>query len=483
MKTCTTCGMQAEERASFCPCCGTSFITQPLVPPAPTTPPAEVKPQSVAPSPAAFEDKKKKGGHALPIVIISVLTALTVTLATLWLSGSLASMLGKDGGNNNTATDKNGTSTNDDEKPSVIFNSLPQTAATYGDGQVITTGQYLAYLYLEFENLYYNQGLYQYASYGIDPWTQEFPYGDGGEKLILSDYIIRATQDNIKRQIVLQQMLKDNGLKWFAEDEAELNKTLSTLEKDAYINMGFNNTSYAYALKNANLNERSAFFGLYGEGGARAVSELDLRRYFVSNYLSYKMISIPLTDNNGKALASDSLAYKWFVERMAVYQTVCQQQGFEAAYALYEKDQPTIQSLKSENINVSLHTIVTLPTTGATAPSTNDEHDHQHRQDVDSTYMDENMVQAIRTVDVNDTAIVNYKAGGTTPAIALVERLDIYSDASVYENAIENIIYEMRYDAFDQEVKDAMNALVITFDQKVATTAKPEDFLLIIDNT
>ena len=119
-------------------------------------------------------------------------------------------------------------------RPQVTFNKVPDTAATYSGGE-ITTGQYLAYLYLEFENLYYNQGLYQYEMYGMDPWEQSFPYGDTEEKLMLSDYIIRATQDNIKRQIVLQQIMKDNKLEWIAEDLAELNKSIADMQKDAYV--------------------------------------------------------------------------------------------------------------------------------------------------------------------------------------------------------------------------------------------------------
>ena len=150
--------------------------------------------------------------------------------------------------------------------PKIQYNSIPTTAATYGDGQTISSGEYLAYLYLEFENIYYNQGLYQYEYYGMDPWAQSFPYGDGDAKLALSDYIITATQDNIKRQIVLAQMMKDYKLSWIEEDLKEIQESLDKMQKDAYLPLGFNNDSYAVALKNANLNERSAFYGLYGKG-------------------------------------------------------------------------------------------------------------------------------------------------------------------------------------------------------------------------
>ena len=427
--------MNAEDRASFCPCCGTSFITQPIVPPAPSAPPAKAKPQPVAPPPLPFEDKKKKGGHALPIVIISILTILAVGLSALWLTGGLAAILNKD------------KAPQADQADSPVYTTtqtMPTIAATY-DGGEITTQQYLAYLYLEFENLYFNQGLYQQETFGQNPWEQEFPYGEESDKLLLSDYIIRATQDNIKRQIVLQQMMEDYGLQWFAEDEAEINKTLAAMEKDAYLDLGFNNNAYGYALKNCNLNERSTFYGLYKAGGVRAVSELTLRQHFVQNYLSFKLISIPLTDSNNKPLDKDGEAYEQIMTKMSDYLTVYEQSGFNAVYALH---------------------------TGAPAENA--------RQDEDATTMDPALAQAVRTVQVGDATLVEYMAGGTTPTIALIERLDIYDTNELFEESVENILYTLQYEAFNAEVKEAMKRLNITFDKKVVAEGKPEEMLEIL---
>lgn len=437
MKTCSTCGMHTEDHASFCPCCGASFVvSQPTPPPAPIL--TEPSPKPVA-SPALpfFEEKEKKGGHALPIVILSVLATVAVGLSALWLTGGLEAMLKKD-------TDQTAAQTDKAKQPTV--QALPAVAATYGDGQELSTQQYLAYLYLEFENIYLNQGLYQYASYGMDPWEQEFPYGDDGEKLLLSDLIVRFAQDNIKRQIVLSRMMKDHSLKWIADEEEEINKSLATMEKDAYLDLGFDNIAYGYALKNANLNERSTFYGLYGKGGARAVDELTLRQYFVTNYLSYKMISIPLTDAVGKALDVNSEAYEEILAKMSHYQTLCQESGFDAVYALH---------------------------TGEAA-----EH---ARVDVDTSHMDPTLAQAVRAVRIGDTAIVEFTET-TTPYIALIQRLDIYDTNELFENSVEEILYTTCYEAFDQEVSEAVERLAIAFDDKVVAEGKPEEFAMILEN-
>ena len=231
--------------------------------------------------------------------------------------------------------------------PKITYNKLPDTAATYGD-KTISTGEYLAYLYLEFENLYYNQGLYQYEYYGMDPWAQTFPYGEGGEKLSLSDYIIRATQDNIKRQIALAQMMVDNDLQWIEEDLKEIQKNLDAMEKDAYLVLGFDNANYGIALKNANLNERSAFYGLYGKGGKREVKEEDLKKYFNENYLSYKSFSIALTDDKGKELDKKGEAYKKIMDRMDKYMEIYKEKGFDEAKKQFDADEKAIKEEASK---------------------------------------------------------------------------------------------------------------------------------------
>ena len=404
--------------------------------------------------------------------------------------------------------------------PKIAFNKIPETAATYGDNQKLTSGEYLAYLYLEFENMYYNQGLYQYEAYGMDPWAQSFPYGEGDEKLALSDYIIRATQDNIKRQIVLAQVLKDNGLKWIAEDEKEINDTmLKGMVEDAFIDLGFNNDSYIYAMKNANLNERSAFYGLYGKNGPRAVKEEDIKKYFENNYVSYKMISIPLTDKNGKALDEKGEEYKKIIERMDKYEKLYKEKGFDAVKEQYDKDEEEAKKQQSTTTKPSATgtgtatgtttaapttttTTTAAPTTTTTAATTTgthgegDGHDHEeeedkdpNRVDADSANMDEDLKKAIYSVDVGagNGKKLTYKAGGSTPTVALIERLDIHTDRNgkkdgLYEDSVENIIYELEYEEFDKEVDAAVAKQSIVFNQKVIAKCKPEDFLTIINN-
>ena len=426
MKACPTCGMSAEDRAPFCPCCGSSFVESRPTPTPP--PPVAKKPAKPAHPPLKLEEEKE-GGHGRPIAIIAVLAVIAVTLGALWATGGLAAIFKKD------------TKTNPSASQAPDVQPLPTIAATYGNGQELTTQQYLAYLDMAFEYLYYYQGVYNYPSYGIDPWEETFPYGADNQQLLLSDYILSSTQDTIKRQIVLSRMMKNNGLSWIEEDENETNQALLKLEDDYYIEYGFDNDSYAYALKNINLNERSTFYGLYKTGGARAVSELDLRQYFVTNYLSYKMIQIPLTDDRGTALDPASEEYEAIWAKMSDYMTTCQNHDFNTAYVLH---------------------------TGKPA--------EESRVDVDATTIGTELAEAVRTVSIGDVGIVEYTDNGV-PTLALIQRLDVYDSDTLFEDSIEDILYAMHYEAFDAEVDEAVAQLSITFDEQVVSRCKPRDFL------
>lgn len=437
MKHCSTCGMQAEETASFCPCCGSSFVTAAEVPaPIPKANPAPAKKSpkpTVKTPPPFFEERKKTGGHAPAVVIITVLAIAAVGLSALWLTGGLEAMLAKD----NTAK---ATQAADEEYTTTP--SVPTVAAIY-DGGEITTEQYLAYLYLEYERVYDSLGLALYEANGQNPWELTLPYGYDGEQLLLSDYIVRATEDDIKRQIVLRQMMREYGIAWIDEDKAALDKSLAMLEQDAYIDFGFDNDAYAYALKNGSLNERATFYGLYEAGGARAVDELTLRQYYTTNYLSYKMISIPLTDSLGQALTEDSDAYAQILAKTSDYLTTYEQHGFDVVYVQH---------------------------TGGSAA--------EARVDEDATHMDPELAAAVRTVAIGEATIVEYVSGGTTPTIALIQRLD---PNEVYAQHVEDVIYTLRYETFNAEVTEAMEALAIIFDPTVVATCKPEEFLTILN--
>lgn len=354
----------------------------------------------------------------------------------------------------------------------IVLPGTPAVAATYGDGQTISTGEYLAYLYLNFENVYSSYSAYE--SYGIDPWTSEYctiPYENASGETVymqMEEYIDVVTEESIKQNIVATQMLKDNNLSLIAEEEKEIDAELAEMVDNAYLAVGISNENFAKAYKALMLTQRSAFFGLYGEGGPKAVPETDIRKYFDTNYVSYKMITVSLTktvtaedgSSSTEPLTADEKAAE--LKKLNEYLTICNEQGFEAAMDAYNK----ANAEEGEEITAST--------------------DEDNRVDADATEMDEKLVNAIRSVAVGKAAVVEYggeeatddtEATANTTA-ALILRLDTNSPDTLYTDSKENILISLKSEEFEKMVDEAVAALNITFDEKVLKKCSPKDFVL-----
>ena len=82
---------------------------------------------------------------------------------------------------------------------------------TVGD-TTYSTGDYLAYLYNTYSQVYQNYNFAMYAQYGMDPWEITIPYGDDEEEMAAEDYIVKTTQDAMIRQKAIKDKLEEYGL-------------------------------------------------------------------------------------------------------------------------------------------------------------------------------------------------------------------------------------------------------------------------------
>ena len=345
--------------------------------------------------------------------------------------------------------------------PRLTIGGTPAIAGTVG-GREVTTGEYLAYLYNTFNEIYYNQQVYMYDQYyqagyiDTDPWAQEsYAYGEGenAPKVTLSQYITLQTQDAIVRQEALTAMLKENGLPWLEEDEKNINEDLAEIDPNACLASGFSYENYAKAYKNLYLNERSLFFGLYGEGGKRAVSVEDQKKYFEENYLSYKIIKIALTDDEGTELNEEGK--KKITDELNGYLEIYNKdKNFEAAVDAYNK----ANAEKDAEVEASK------------------DEDNRVNVDAKASEMDADLQEAIRSVEVGTAKIVTYSEGGKTPTAALILRLDINEPADLFTDEQENILSSMKYEEFDEEVTAAAKKIERSFDKTVEKKCDPKKF-------
>ncbi len=342
--------------------------------------------------------------------------------------------------------------------PKLVLGGTPDKAGTV-EGQPITTGEYLTYLYNVFYNQYYNSGYYQYAQYGMDVWSQSLTYGEGdaAQTVSFGEYLKLTAKDSIARQEALRQMLAEENIAWDEEQVEEFNKNTESLQADALLSLGISNDSYIKVNEQLTLNEQSLFYGRYGKGGTQEIADSELRDYFDKNYVSYKMISIGMTTQDSTTGESEDMSeaeQKEITDQLNGYLTTYNKdKNFEAIVDEYNK------ANAAEGAEVTAST------------------DEANRKNVDTTGMDEELVNAIRGVNVGEAKVVTYKAGGSTLTAALILRLDINSPETLFTDEAENIIYGIKYEAFDEEVKKRMESVTVELKKSVVKACDPKNFI------
>ncbi len=336
--------------------------------------------------------------------------------------------------------------------PKLVLGGTPKTVGTVA-GRDIPTGEYLAYMYTAYLNMYYSNGLYQYAQYGMDPWEETFSYGEGdsAQNVVLEEYIRLTTKDTIVRQEALKQLLEKHAITWDADEVKSLEEGY-TLSESETLEMGINRDALLNVYMNLNLNESSLLNGLYGEGGKREVSEADRKKYFDENYLSYKIISIELLDDEGEKRSDENKQEK-LVLLNGYLETYKKEQNFEALVDAYAKSQA------EEDTEVTASK------------------DEDNRKDSDANNMDEYLVKEIRKLEIGQAAVVEYSASGSTPTAALILRLDIHdATKKLFEESNEDIIHALKDEELQKEIDEKIKTIIIDLKKSAIKTCKPQNF-------
>lgn len=339
--------------------------------------------------------------------------------------------------------------------PKLVLGGTPKTVGKI-DGKEVATGEYLAYMYTSFMDVYFSQGLYQYAQYGLDAWGQELTYGEGdtAQKVSVEEYIRLTTRDDMVLQAAMRQMMAKYNITWDEEELKKLEESFASADEQEFLSMGISKEHLLNAYKNISLNEPALLNGLYGKGGAREISETDLKKYFDDNYLSYKIISVSLTDDAGKELSAEKKKEQTDLLNgyLADYN---KDKNFEAVVDKYNK-YVADKNKSTEKVEPSK--------------------DEDNRRNADATDMDEYLVKEIRKLEVGKAAVVEYKSGGSTPTAALILRLDPNGDKDLFKDSTEAIIRKLKGEELQKEVTDLAATIVVDLKSSAVKKCDPKKF-------
>lgn len=372
--------------------------------------------------------------------------------------------------------------------------STPRVAMTVNDKEY-TTGEYLAYLYNAYNQLYYTQ-LYYYASYGYTEeqlWEMTFPYGEEDEEveLELAEYLKRSTQDTMIRQKAVEDMMAKYGITLSEEDLKDLDSQIEGMTDADVLPLGFNLEHYRSMVKAMSYNEDTLFKALFDVGGSEGTTAEELRDYFDENYLSYKSIEISLTDDAGEELPEEEVdAVK---KRLQGYLDEYKKTGdFDAVIKKFnEEEAAATTTTTTTGSNTTTATTATETTTTTTTTTTETEATGETTTTETTTttdpnlvniegadyYTDEDFLNALKEVKEGEAKIVEYKKNGTTATMALVLRLDpeTANGKEYYENSREGILYNAKYDTFDDMVKAVVADLTVDVSKRAVSMCDPKE--------
>lgn len=343
--------------------------------------------------------------------------------------------------------------------------STPKNAMTVED-TTYTTGEYLAYLYNSYYQIYTRNNFALYAQYGMDPWEQELTYGEGDDeqKLKAEDYIVRVAQDAMIRQVALKHKMEEYGITELREQDVEsAESALKSVKNDDTIKLGFTKDTYSKMYKDFYCNEMALFYGLYDTNGQRAVTEDDIRTYFEDNYRSYKIIEISLAGSDGSDLSEEDT--QGVLDRLNSYLDLYKENGdFNKVIDKYKQDEADAKATEENPAET-------------VTPSTDD--DNRKELDV-KQYGDEDFTNALDTVPVNEAKVIQYKKSGTTNTAALLLRLDPEEGEdreNFFTDNRDNIIYGLGYEEFSKEMKDYIATLKVDVNKTVEKKCRPKNFV------
>lgn len=385
--------------------------------------------------------------------------------------------------------------------------STPAVAMTV-DGKDYSSGEYLAYLYNAYYNVFYTQQqLAMYAAYQ-DVWSMDLSYGESEEtavKLKPADYIKQAAQDTIIRQKAIENKLKEAGLEWREEDIKTVDEAMAQVKEDQYIDYGISKASFEKMYRAINCNETALFYGTYDKGGAKAMTEEEIRRYFDENFLSYKIIEMSLTDSEGKDLSADEK--KKVTDQLQKYLDQYKTgKDFDKVIETYNADEQAktaaSNSSASSSASTPASTASTAPATTATTPASSaasssatsptgtsstgggdseeETETDPNRRDIDAnTYGDEDFTNAIKSVKIDEAKIVEYKKNGSSNTAALILRLDPEKregGENYFKENRNSIIYGAKFEEYNKELTEYSKTLAVDINKRAVKAFDPKKF-------
>ena len=178
-----------------------------------------------------------------------------------------------------------------------------------GDGEELASGVYISLMLTEHTNQYYS------AAYSGKPLDGDFKKQTVGDKL-MSKYLEEYAYDTCLDIMAVEKLSKKLKLTLTDDEKSEINDAVNSswdTEGDYYEEMGISKASLKKIQEYSYYSDK-LFDAYYLEGGVEEVSDEELTKYVNENILRYKMIYIPIEEDDKDAAKKMSEKYMGYAE-------------------------------------------------------------------------------------------------------------------------------------------------------------------------
>lgn len=330
------------------------------------------------------------------------------------------------------------------------------------DDTTVSIGTYLVY---EYAAMYEASDLASDSGASILDQTIENTPGE--------EWIRDKALDSIKKYIVVEKLMNDMKLTVSEEEE----NTASLYSQyawssfgDSFESYGISYDSYYKATYLYNVKNEIIFKAIYDKDGTKAVSDEDLKKYFVENYSDYYFITHDLTttDDDGEAVAMTDEEIAKVKKEFESYVTMMNEnkKSYEEVVKAYIKyagldtdDEEQDEDEKEEDITES-------------SPSTH------HTAIIDNSALDESVRDDFKNVEEGKAAAF-INGEGTSAKYYFVYKTSIEERSEEFLNDSSDrlsVLQSLKGDEYDEYIEEQAKSIEYTTNEKALKKYSPEIF-------
>lgn len=273
-----------------------------------------------------------------------------------------------------------------------------------------------------------------------DVWSNQI------EGQSMESWVNNRALDLCREYVAVSKLFADRGLSLTEEEQTSIDEYMDSTYpnyEDLYTQIGVAASSYeSYLVFNSQYQE--LFLNRYQEGGEAAVSDQDLRSFYCDNFDEVKMISFSYTvDTEDSSDTSSDTQEEGEDTSLEAVQATAQgyldrlQAGENMDDLIYEYQQSVASDPSTVTKGESVDYITIIPADGNNT----------------TTYSDEIIAQMVE-IPQEGSALIQDE---DNQRIYVVYKVNQDTNQEYYDANRDNILYEMKYDEFEQYLIDYAN--------------------------